>query len=507
MKLCFHKIDSLPRLSWCLRVSRHSEEVDVWHGPWVESRTNFFCEGAWSSDYGNEEIERAILMGSGGRIDRDNLIIASPSHTMERLHLLRNRDYLFVSNSIVFLLCKAEDEPHPHSLRYKIVFASVKQGLKSYPRHLPTKNGNRIRLYNYGNLIINQRLEVIEQPKPAVKDFVDFQDYRDFLANQIAAIISNARDSRRRVKYEPIVTISSGYDSPTCAVFARENGCEQALTFVKARDTAEGIEDSGQQIAERLGMAVTVIDRRDYLQETGFPEVEFYGTSNAMMYPLASRLEAKVVFTGHHGDAVWGRTYQKGCENFVRTGASGNSLEEFRLRVGWIHMAVPFIGCTSYLSINKISQSLEMKPWSIGGLYDRPIPRRIVESAGIERILFGNEKRVAVVNPQTEGSWDHWMTPESYQDFRTFGNEISRLRIATQHKFIDAIRWLNESHTAWNDRITNRLARHFGIKVSLPCVIPRDLRLSGSRSTDERALLFQWSVAKLSSRYQCGSKQ
>ena len=197
---------------------------------------------------------------------------------------------------------------------------SVIRGLNSYPRHLPTKRGNRIYLYCHCNLVINEELKIVEQLKPAVRDFVNFGDYRDFVANQIAAIVSNARDSRRNVKYEPITTISSRYDSPACAVFARENGCKKALTFVQARgEEKNGNEDSGAEIAACLGMSVEAFDRKDYLRESGFPEAEFFGgASGAMMSPLANQLEAKVVFSGHHGDKVWDRTYHEGCENLVR---------------------------------------------------------------------------------------------------------------------------------------------------------------------------------------------
>src|SRR2546427_8786426 len=35
-------------------------------------------------------------------------------------------------------------------------------------------------------------------------------------------------------------------------------------------------------------------------------------------------------------------------------------------------------------------------PWRLGSDYDRPIPRRILEEAGIPRRLFGNRKKAVV---------------------------------------------------------------------------------------------------------------
>ena len=39
--------------------------------------------------------------------------------------------------------------------------------------------------------------------------------------------------------------------------------------------------------------------------------------------------------------------------------------------------------------------SNEMDPYRIGGNYDRPVPRRIVEEAGVARLLFGQTKKAA----------------------------------------------------------------------------------------------------------------
>src|SRR5207245_1892941 len=40
-----------------------------------------------------------------------------------------------------------------------------------------------------------------------------------------------------------------------------------------------------------------------------------------------------------------------------------------------------------------ISRSAEMAPYRIGGSYDRPIARRLLEEAGVPRQLFGQKKR------------------------------------------------------------------------------------------------------------------
>ena len=58
-----------------------------------------------------------------------------------------------------------------------------------------------------------------------------------------------------------------------------------------------------------------------------------------------------------------------------------------------------------------------MRPWSIGGAYDRPIPRRIAEEAGVPRDLFGQNKMA------TFNCWlnrDHAMSDAGQRDFDAF---------------------------------------------------------------------------------------
>ena len=43
-----------------------------------------------------------------------------------------------------------------------------------------------------------------------------------------------------------------------------------------------------------------------------------------------------------------------------------------------------------------MAASPEMAPWRLGNGYDRPIPRRILESAGVPRALFGARKKAVV---------------------------------------------------------------------------------------------------------------
>lgn len=76
----------------------------------------------------------------------------------------------------------------------------------------------------------------------------------------------------------------------------------------------------------------------------------------------------------------------------VRGDASGSGLDEFRKRVGFVNAPVPFIGVQNSRQLARISGSVEMKQFRVKGLYDRPIPRRIAEEAGVPREIFGTRK-------------------------------------------------------------------------------------------------------------------
>ena len=70
---------------------------------------------------------------------------------------------------------------------------------------------------------------------------------------------------------------------------------------------------------------------------------------------------------------------------------------ELRLVQGFIQLPLPFMGARHKQDIVRITESFEMEPWRVANEYDRPIPRRIAEEAGVPRHLFGQSKMASVV--------------------------------------------------------------------------------------------------------------
>lgn len=225
-----------------------------------------------------------------------------------------------------------------------------------------------------------------------------FHDYSAFLLSEVRRVAENAAAPQRRLRYKLLATISSGYDSPASAVVARAAGCTEAITLSEAHPAFTVRNDSGSRIAEQLGLEVTEFDY--YASSNGasdFPEAEFiasgHGGDDIPLGAAEAELTGRLLCTGYHGDKVWDKNDKHPSRSIERGGISGCSLTEFRLRSGFLNLPIPFIGCTRHPEIHRISNAPEMVPWSIGGNYDRPIPRRIVEEAGVQRELFGQAKK------------------------------------------------------------------------------------------------------------------
>src|SRR5262249_40534922 len=100
-------------------------------------------------------------------------------------------------------------------------------------------------------------------------------------------------------------------------------------------------------------------------------------------------LRGKILLTGYHGDKIWDKHTTKLSPDIVRGDQSGLSLTEYRLTIGMLHCPVCFWGVRQIEEVNAISHRDEMAPWDLHNNYNRPICRRIVETAGVPREMFG----------------------------------------------------------------------------------------------------------------------
>jgi hypothetical protein len=396
---------ALPPLAWLLEIDGTPDRHRLLCGTSVILSESAFFEGAWPGAVSAMDFaEKADAFGSGGVLDRDGWIIVPPSHTLESLFTCTDGPQLFVSNSLPFLLAHRGDALDPTFLDYHRVFFDILGGLEHSPIRFPSQRSKEIRGYYFENLVIGPDLAITVRRKPAAPSFKGFADYRAHLARVVEATLDNARDPLRPNPYRPLATISQGYDSPACATIAREAGCREAVTHGHARRAFGVVDsDSGAEIAKALNMAITITDRAAYLQRDDLvtPEAEFFchGLEGSDVNYLAfePRMQHRVLFTGCHGDTMWEK--QKVPSAVIKRGdLDGGSLGEYRRRVDFIHLPLPYVGALRHHDVVAISNTAEMAPYSLGGDYDRPIPRRILEEAGVPRGAFGQAKKATTLS-------------------------------------------------------------------------------------------------------------
>jgi hypothetical protein len=308
---------------------------------------------------------------------------------------------------------------------------------------------------------------------------------------------ANARDAaRRKGRYAPLATISSGYDSPAVARLASEAGCKEAITFGSARPGYEEEDDSGRDIAAILGLEVREFDRLQYRSMETYPEAEFLAYGAGVFAPLADVLAGRVLYTGYLGDAVWNRVSRRVNTELLMLYPGGSSLGEFRLRVGFIHFPLPTVGYIRHPSIYAISNSRELETWALGNDYDRPIPRRLLEELGVPRTAFGRTKKAITQPLWLTESLDEVFSPKSFQDFSRFIASIPMFDGAAERATFRVMRGLYEVNLRVNWRLQS-LAKPFGMFVDERPLVSDHY----SRERGPSAVTFHWGIGRVMERY------
>jgi hypothetical protein len=230
------------------------------------------------------------------------------------------------------------------------------------------------------------------------------------LQSVLARLQENAASAARRVRVRSFSTVSAGYDSSATTGLVHALGVEAAFTSRRSNSSLvpwmnrDAAIDDGTPIAAHFGMPVIYLEQE--ASSVGRDELYFLAATAAdaelVFYPMARHIEeqceAAIVFTGFHGDKIWdlNTTGEYLGRQMKRGDTSGLNLGEIRLKAGFINVPIPFIFADSVRMLVEIARSQEMAPWRIGGDYDRPIPRRILEDQGVPRRAFGTRKKAVV---------------------------------------------------------------------------------------------------------------
>lgn len=496
------KKDKIAPLAWCIKLEKETLALQLIHGRKVEITGEGFIEGAWDGKFSDFKFEQAdFFMGSGGKWDatgEGEFVFATPSHSFERLYTIRKEKDLYVSNSLPLILAQSESNLDGHYFNYEKDLNTILNGLDHVKKTLPLAENKQLELFYYCNFTVNHQLEITRHAKKAMQPFTDFQNYEDRLIAALKRLRDNACAAERTEAYGLVTTISKGYDSAACAALAREIGCDTAVTYDKPEKYAE---DSGEEVAQQLGYRnILKKNAEAYLENKELIESEFVSSGDlgtGIVYSaFEEEFKGNMVFMGHRGDYFWDINAQDVNDNFRFNDFvfSGTSQVENRLKADYIFVPIPVYGATQWPSLHQVSQLPEMAPYSVGGDYDRPIPRRMVETRGVEREAFGFKKAGAGFNYRYDNAsrLKKRMSPHTFQSFYTY--YLTHKRKLHQ----DLLHWIQYfwgTKRMYGFVLLNRM----GIKISF-----KDIPFDGVSNPGLPSYLFLWGVAKQVEKYQLG---
>jgi hypothetical protein len=405
----------MPPLAWLAYRTERGERWIVYHGRFLETGEQFFIEGAWDGPFTGGAIDRAkSVFGSGGVISDGHPTFVSSTATTDCLYHNDNRESFAVSNSLPLLLAFSDDELRADVFEYSDINWSIRDGIRNYRSTVPTKNGHLRRVIFQNICVTEEGVFLVDKPLPP--DFLDFQAYRDYLADSLKTLFDNARDPRRRRVMKVFSTQSKGYDSTAINALAQPFGVDAVFTCTESKEIStfyrakqqKTPSDDGTPICDVLGLSCVGIDRREF--ERGLTDEELYWAAGDHFYDLNLHgiekyvEEPTLLLTGTMGE-MWYTLESAGewrthfiDDQLKSWDLQGHGLSERRLQSGFVQVAVPTIGARRRPAVQKITESEQMKPWRLGGSYDRPIPRRIGEEAGVPRDCFGQHKLASIVH-------------------------------------------------------------------------------------------------------------
>ncbi len=409
--LAVQRATSLPPLAWLARLS--AEGVVVVCGTSVRHEDNVVFEGTWAGPPDLDALSEATtVFGSGLIVDDEGVLVVPPSHTVEGVWSALRGDTLIISNSFVAVLVGAGlrlDPAAPYPIHFRQVGAlkwpalDPRTGmLRNHVAEIPTLDGP-VRGHFWENLRIGRDLSLTVVRKPREEPFESYSDYFQRLTAATSELLSNGRP------YEPVVALSAGYDSTAVAAVASRLGCDRALSLATARSfvTKEIVPDEGTEVAEALGLNLELFDRLAYRSRADLPEADFLasGTSgeDVVMSAFEPRLHRALLLTGFWAGHIWSSSPVYPPPGVPAGDYSGGSLGEHRLRTDYLHVPLPFFGALGHFGTPLFVGQPDMQPFFVGGHYDRPIPRRIAEEAGIRRGTFALAKQGAATMLQRSG--------------------------------------------------------------------------------------------------------
>lgn len=475
-----------PKLAWLATFPRGSRTIAIYHGPCVEIGRKWCVEAVWAGKFSDGDFDRTdLVFGSGIRCRENQVVFVSSGTTLDRLWYCLHRGVYHVTNSLPALLASAGLSLCEDYATYPEEMDTIRWGLSGYQRKFPTNSSDISPVYFSNLLYDGHDLKIVEKPDTA-SAFQTFHDYYEFLAQTACHLGENMKDASRMHRISPLTTVSRGYDASAATIIARHAGCRDAVTICQSTSLWRG-SDSGDRIARRLGLSCKVCNRtakRYPHEETIWAVVGRPGILNWALFEYPEPL--CLFFSGAYGDKVWSRRHREYADPFEGTTLAHGGIGEFRLFRGVFHCPIPFWGMRHYRELRAVSFSDEMAPWTLYNSYDRPIPRRIVEEAGVPRRDFGMLKK----NTSHEAFFLWPYSPEAKEGFQRY----------LQHRKLwapsGAMLWMMRRAAFVDNLIYMNVVRRF----KRPDPNPRKNRLRLKATS----LIFHWANSELKDHYSKG---
>ena len=411
--ISFIQNDGLPKLAWCTKL--YNGKTIINYGPDIYKHDEGIIEGVWDSKFQSfDYVNSKHVFGSGVSVSKNKIILTPPSHMYECIFCLHEKatNKFVFSNSLSFALSQLSNDID--CLLELVETArinndiSTKSGVLDFePLLFDNKDISLYGFYYHNICISKDGMEILF--KENVTKFLNFEAYNNHLLMVLNNLIDNGHDNSRKIKYFPLSSISKGYDSPAVTSLIKKLGSFESVTVDV--DIC-GVNDSGSDIAKVLGISchpcehpagksINNLDNMEYSEKLAGESKEFIATlglgDDLVFSAFDNYLSNSLFFSGALGDSIWGMLDKPPYGIPVRI-FFGKSLNEFRLRKGFVHVPLPVIGSVFPYYIYRINFLKDMKPFSIRGNYNRPIPRRIIEQSGVSRDLFAKSKNA--INPK-----------------------------------------------------------------------------------------------------------
>ena len=433
MKFNYIVKQNLPPLSWLTVVCTRNEIIDVYAGNAVEIFDDFFVSGAWDGDFENGDFDKCnFACCTGAKLNMDSVIFLTPHHLNACIYAIKRKESICLSNSLSFLLAYTGENLDANYYLYDTDFCCEALGKRNltppFYSTAPLKGEKQIMILSFTKVLIDKSLNLRLERRTSDFNFKNFSDYYNGLLSTLRMIEKNIEHPKRKIKYGKITTISRGYDAPTCAVLAHEIGCDEVLTFNRPKHYEK---DCGTEIAKVIGYKKIYECDGDFAKSNlEFIEAaDFASGDSGVMITFEGHKELfknKILFMGFCGDEFWGIDHPP-YENLAYPieGSSSNSYEIF-LETNTFLILIPYIGADHVKQIFDISMSKEMEYWRLGVKYDRPICRRIIEEAGVDRSMFGQAKVGAgfCFHYDTLKSIGKKLSPLSYQSLLNYSKRL-----------------------------------------------------------------------------------